>query len=85
MNIDLNKVAKFFLICFLILGSIAALGGVYTAYVVDQQAKIKHYNYIVEMCNKIPGAIINVKAYAPVFGSGIEINCNWVNKDPRKL
>lgn len=85
MNINLNKVARFFLICLLILGSIVALGGVYTAYRVDQQAKINHYNHIVSMCNKIPGAIINVKAYTPVFGSGIEINCNWVNKDPSKM
>jgi len=78
ISIDFSKIAKFILVCMIIVGAIFALGAIYEAYIVDQNLKIAHYNDMVDMCNKKPGAIADVTASTPVVGTGIEFHCRYI-------
>jgi len=73
------------LMCVMVLGGLLALGSIYTAYIVDQDTKILHYNNMIYSCMKTPGSILNYEAFTPVFGSGIKMSCTVVNQDVRRI
>jgi len=66
-------------------GGGVALGAIYTAYIVDQNTKILHYNNMIEDCLKTPGSILKYEASTPVFGSGAKMSCTVINADNRRL
>lgn len=82
MNI---KIARFLLICTIIVGGLAALLGIYTAYVVDQNVKILHYNNMIEECMKTPGSKLEYEAWSPIFGAGIKMKCTILTRGHRRL
>lgn len=85
ININFNKIFRFILILSMIAGGLIALGSLYAAYIIDQQSKIDHYNKALKGCMSIPGAIVRYEASSPVFGSGLDMSCEWVNPNFRSL
>lgn len=74
-----NKIFKFIFRCIKILIVVVAVGSIGMIYFLDQQFKIKHYNLMMTMCSKKPGAILKTTASTPVFGSGVEMSCEYIN------
>ena len=85
MNINTEKVGGFILRLFIIIGVVLILVAMHTAYWVDQSAKALHYNHMLQTCYKMPGAVLKFEADTPVFGSGIKMSCEYINRDPRMM
>ena len=87
MNIPINfdKVFRFILMLAMIAGGLVALGSIYAAYIIDQQAKIERYDRALNACLLIPGAVINYEVSTPAFGAGLDMSCEWVEPNFRRL